>query len=144
MKPNLKWIVKSTLFTLFLVLLLAGCSKKIAFQNSSVVPAAEGTVSITQDDNENHKIDLTVKRLADPSRLSPPKNVYVVWIETSQSGTINIGQLTTSTKGFSNMLTSSLSAVSPHKPQKVFITAEDNAEANYPSMLVILEIKSIF
>lgn len=137
-------MVKSTLFSLFLVLLLAGCSKKIAFQNSSVVPAAEGTIAITQDDNENYKIDLTVKRLADPSRLSPPKNVYIVWIETSQSGTINIGQLTTSTRGFSKMLTSSLSAVSPHKPLKVFITAEDNAEANYPSMSVVLETKPIY
>ena len=144
MKTNLKWILKSSLFSLFLMLLLAGCSKKIAFQNSSVVPAAEGTIAITEDDNENYKIDLAVKRLADPGRLTPPKSVYVVWIETSQSGMVNIGQLTTSTKGFSKMLTSSLSAVSSYKPLKVFITAEDNAEANYPSMSVVLETMPIY
>jgi hypothetical protein len=49
--------------------------KKISFLSSSVVPAAEGTVAISQDKNQNYKIDLTLKRLAEPSRLSAPKNV---------------------------------------------------------------------
>lgn len=139
MNTTLKLIGKSTLLSLILIVFLAGCAKKISFLNSSVVPAAEGTFVIESDDNNNFKIDLTVKRLAEPSRLTPPKNVYVVWIETNQSGTQNIGQLTTSTKGLSKMLTSSLSTVSSHRPLRVFITAEDDAKGNYPSRTVVLD-----
>lgn len=139
MKTNINWIGKSAVLLISLVFILAGCSKKINFQNSSVVPAAEGTVAISQDKNQNYQIDITLKRLAEPSRLSPPKNVYVVWIETSQSGPQNIGKLSTTTKGLSNMLSSSLSTVSTHKPLRVFITAEDDADGNYPSTTVVLE-----
>ncbi|WP_409806857.1 hypothetical protein [Algoriphagus sp.] len=138
MNTNLNKIGKSALLSLILVFLLAGCAKKITFLNSSIVPAAEGTVAISQDKNQNYKIDLTLKRLAEPSRLTPPKKVYVVWIETNQSGTQNIGQLSTTTKGLSSMLSSSLSTVSPHRPLRVFITAEDDAEGNYPDMPVVL------
>jgi hypothetical protein len=139
MKTNLERIGKIAFLSLLLIFLLAGCAKKISFQNSSVVPAAEGTVAISQDKNQNYKIDLTLKRLAEPGRLSPPKNVYVVWIETSQSGTQNIGQLSTTTKGMSNMLSSSLSTVSSHRPLRVFITAEDDGNRNYPGTTVVLE-----
>jgi hypothetical protein len=144
MKTTLKWIGKNTILSLVMLIALAGCSKKTTFLNSSVVPSAEGTVSISQDNNENYKIDLTIKRLAEPSRLSPPKNVYVVWIETAQSGVQNIGQLNTSSKGLSGMLSSSMSTVSPHKPIKVFITAEDDSKGNYPSQIVVLETGPIY
>lgn len=53
-------------------------SKKIAFQTSSVVPSAEGTVKVKKDDNNNYSIYLKVIRLADPMRLEPPKSTCVV------------------------------------------------------------------
>lgn len=143
MKTRLKWSGKNTLLMIMTIFLFAACTKKIVFLNSAVVPAAEGNVSIKQDNNENYNIDLEVKNLADPSRLTPPKNVYVVWMETSQSGVQNIGQLKTSTKGFSKMLTSSLETVTPHKPTSFFITAEDDATGNYPGMTVVLKTDPI-
>ncbi len=128
---------------MMLSIIFAGCATKVTFQNSSVVPSAEGTVKIKQDNNKNYDIDLEVDRLVDPSRLSPPRIVYVVWMETTNSGVQNIGQLRTSTKGLSNMLSSSLKTVSSHKPMGFFITAEDDGDGNYPGNTVVLQTGNI-
>lgn len=135
--------MKWTLLPIMLMFLFAACAKKITFLNSAVVPAAEGTITIKQDKNKNYNIDLAVTQLADPGRLTPPRKMYVVWMETSQSGAQNIGQLNTSTKGFSKMLSSSLQTVSPHKPTGFFITAEDDATGNYPGSTVVLKTAPI-
>ena len=124
--------------TFFLVFSLASCSKKISFQTSSVVPAAQGSVKVKKDDNNNYSIDLNVIRLADPKRLEPSKSTYVVWIETEQNGSKNIGSLNTSSSFFSKTLKSSLKTVSPFKPVSLFITAEDNADIQYPGTQVVL------
>jgi len=139
MKTKMNFMGRNILLLTLLVFLFAACAEKVSFLNSAVVPAAEGTVSIKKGDNNNYSIDLFVKHLADPSRLTPPKSVYVVWMETSQSGVQNIGQLTTSTKGFSKTLTSSLKTVSPHKPTSFFITAETDAIGNYPGRTMVLQ-----
>jgi hypothetical protein len=139
MKSKIRLTGKNAALALVLLFIFTGCTKEIAFLNSAVVPAAEGTVSIKQDKNKNYEIDLNVMRLAEPDRLTPPKNVYVVWMETSHSGVQNIGQLKTSSKGFSKNLTSSLKTVTPHKPVSFLITAEDDATGNYPGMTVVLK-----
>lgn len=143
MKTRMKWTATNTVLPIILMFLFTTCAEKVTFLNSAVVPAAEGTVSIKQDKNNNYNIDLSVKNLADPSRLSPPRSMYVVWMETSQSGAQNIGQLETSSKGLSRMLTSSLQTVSPHKPTGFFITAEDDATGNYPGTTVVLKTAAI-
>ena len=121
-----------------LVLSLASCARKISFQTSSVVPAAEGSVKVKKDKNNNYSIDLNVIRLADPKRLEPSKSTYVVWIETEENGSKNIGSLNTSSSMFSKTLKSSLKTVSPFKPVSFFITAEDNADIQYPGSQVVL------
>jgi len=141
MKPITQKTIKSIFsfaITFFLVLSLASCSRKIAFQTSSVVPAAEGSVKVKKDNNNNYSIDLNVIRLADPKRLEPSKNTYVVWIETAENGSKNIGSLNTSSSMFSKTLKSSLKTVSPFKPESLFITAEDNADIQYPGTQVVL------
>lgn len=139
MKAKMKLIAKIILFMTLSVFLFTSCAQKVTFLNSTVVPAAEGKVIIKPDNNKNYNIDLSVSQLADPARLTPPKAVYVVWMETSESGVQNIGQLKTTKKGFSRMLTSSLKTVTPHKPTGFFITAEDDATGNYPGMTVVLK-----
>ncbi len=128
----------SIVIIFFLVFSLASCSKKISFQTSSVVPSAEGSVKVKKDDNNNYSIDLNVIRLADPKRLEPSKSTYVVWIETAENGSKNIGSLNTSSSMFSKTLKSSLKTVSPFKPVSLFITAEDNADIQYPGTQVVL------
>ena len=119
-------------------LTLNSCARKMSFQTSSVVPAAEGRVKVKKNKNKNYNIDLSVIRLADPSRLDPPKKVYIVWMNTDQNGTKEVGQLKTSSSLLSKTMKSSLSTSVPFQPISFFITAEDDANMNNPSGQVIL------
>lgn len=121
-----------------MLIYFSSCSRKIMFENSSVVPAARGSVSVKQDNNKNYRIGISLSNLAEPERLQPPKKTYVIWMESSDNVTKNIGQLNTSGSMFSSKLTSSFETVSSGKPTRIFITAEDNGDIQYPSSLVIL------
>jgi hypothetical protein len=122
--------------------LLASCARKIQFTNSNVVPAAQGTVKLKRDNNNNYAVHIDVKNLAAPDRLQPPKSVYVVWFETAGRSAQNLGQLKTSSGLFSDALKASLNAVSPFKPTRIFITAEDRADIEYPGSFVVLNTTS--
>jgi hypothetical protein len=144
----MKTIYSDTKKVLFYSLLLfistfaVSCSKKVAFVTSTVVPAAEGKIDIDRDENKNYTIDIEVIRLADPSRLPSPKKTYVVWMETDDNGTKNLGQLRSVSGYFTSSLKGTLSAVTPYKPKRVFITAEDNGTAQNPGTQVVLTTKS--
>jgi hypothetical protein len=135
--PGIKSALSIAIF-LIATILLQSCAHKIGFAASSVVPAAEGSVKVKKDNNNNYNIDLSLIRLAEPKRLSPPKEVYVVWMETEQNGTKNIGQLKTSNSLLSKTLKSSLTTVSSFKPTRIFITAEDDANIQYPGGVTVL------
>lgn len=124
---------------LFILCSFESCARKIAFSTSSVVPAAEGSVKVKKDKNNNYKIDLSLIRLADPKRLEPSKNTYIVWMDTENKGTKNIGQLKSSSSLLSKTLKSSLETVTSFKPTNFFITAEDDANIQYPSGQVVLK-----
>jgi hypothetical protein len=128
---------------LFVMAVLYSCAKKIPFETSTVVPAAEGWVKVKKEKNNNYQVELRVMRLADPKRLTPPKSIYVVWIETEQNGLKNIGQLRTSGSLLSNSLKSSLQTLTPYKPIAFFITAEDNIHIEYPDSQVVLKTDSL-
>lgn len=139
---TLKRSLPIAMMVLFTMLVVQSCSRKIAFAKSSVVPSAEGSIKVKKDNNNNYKIDLSIVRLAEPQRLTPPKEKYVVWMDTQSNGTKNIGQLKTSSGMFSSTLKSSLSTVTPYKPVRIFITAEDNADIQYTSGQRVLETSS--
>ncbi len=127
---------------LFALVVLPSCgTNKYNFSTSSVVPAAEGSVKVKKDGNNNYKIDLNVMRLAEAKRLTPPKAMYIVWMETEQNGNKNIGQLTTSTGFLATTLKSSLTTVTSFKPTGFFITAEDDANVQFPAGQKVLETK---
>jgi hypothetical protein len=107
------------------------------FAISSVVPSAEGAVTVKSDKNNNYTIDLWVVRLVDPSRLTPTKAGYIVWMETEKNGTQNIGQLNSSSGFMSNKQKASLNTVTPFKPVSFFITGEDNLSTQYPGDVVL-------
>ncbi|WP_233268827.1 hypothetical protein [Mucilaginibacter lacusdianchii] len=129
-------------FVLLLSLSVVSCSKKVAFINSTVVPAAQGKITIDKDDNNNYTININIGRLAEASRLTPPKKAYVVWMETESSGTKNLGQLRSESGFFTNSLNASLRTVTPFKPKRVFITAEDEVNIQNPGSQVVLTTKS--
>jgi len=124
---------------LLISFMLPSCARKMSFETSNVVPAAEGSVKVKKNKNKNYDINLSVIRLADPSRLDPPKKVYIVWMNTEQNGTKEVGQLNTSSSLLSKTMKSSLKTSVPFQPTGFFITAEDDADMHSPSGQVVLK-----
>jgi hypothetical protein len=131
------------MYSVFVLLLttviISSCGvTKYNFSTSSVVPAAEGSVKVKKDGNGNYNIDLNVLHLAEAKKLSPAKEMYVVWMDTEQNGRKNLGQLKTSSSFLSKTLKSSLNTVKSFKPTGFFITAEDEADIEYPTGAIVL------
>lgn len=135
---NLKKNILLSVFTIMIVFSLNSCATSVSFLNSSVVPAARGSVKVKKDNNKNYVIQISLTDLAEASRLQPSKLTYIVWMATDRDLTKNIGQLNSS-KGFmSKQLKGSFKTVSSDKPVKIFITAEDDAAVQYPGTQVVL------
>ncbi len=138
MSASKQYHLRKSIFSILTLVIIAlffqSCSKKLSFAISSVVPAAEGTVKIKKDKNHNYKIDLSVIRLAEPGRLTPPKDFYIVWMDSYDNGITNIGQLK-----MTKSLKSSLKTVTSFKPKSFFITAEDHGDIQYSGDEVVLK-----
>lgn len=127
------------LFALIIAMSYTSCAKKIAFQTSTVVPAARGTVKIKKDDNKNYLIQIELENLAEVDRLEPSKKAYVVWMESENAMVKNIGQIKSGSKFLSSKLKASFETTTPLKPSKIFITAEDDVDAQFPGYQLIME-----
>ncbi|WP_199749399.1 hypothetical protein [Flavobacterium sp. RSP46] len=123
---------------MLMLLSISSCGKNIAFQNSIVVPAANGSVNVTKDSNKNYLIKIKISDLAEVNRLQPSKNVYVVWMETDGDIVRNIGQIKSNSGFLSSKLRATFETVTAYKPSKIFITAEDDGDIQYPGMQMIL------
>jgi hypothetical protein len=126
----------------FMLLSVSSFAQKMNFVNSTVVPSAMGSVKIDRDKNKNYNIDISIMHLTDPSRLTPSKKSYVVWIQTEYNGVKSIGRLHSASGFLSNTMKASLHAVTPLKPSKVFVTAEDYGDAQMPGSVIVLSTKS--
>lgn len=136
--------IKRTFSGIFIPLLIivllsvSGCSKKLAFQQSTVVPAAKGYVKITKDENKNYRIKLELSDLAEIKRLDPQKESYVVWMSSDNNTTTNLGRISSSGSLLSKRLTVSFETVTAIKPSLIFITAENESNTKYPTGTTIL------
>jgi hypothetical protein len=135
---NISKNILSGIFAAMILFSVSACSKSVSFLTSSVVPAARGEVKIKVDNNKNYSIEITLSELAEVSRLNPPRLTYIVWMVTDQELTKNIGQLKSSVSFMSKRLKGSFRTVSSDKPVKIFITAEDDKDIQYPGNQVIL------
>jgi hypothetical protein len=135
-KGKLNTLTK-TLFSGILVTMMifsfSSCAKKALFLISSVVPAAQGEVTVTKDKNNNYVIKMQISNLAQVDRLQPPKKSYVVWMEAERGITKNIGLITSS-----NKLNVSFETVATLRPTRIFITAEEDEGVQYPGSMVVL------
>ncbi len=124
-----------TLTLLLVVFSIISCAKKIMFQTSSVIPAARGQVALKKDKNNNYQVQMTLSYLAEPERLSPAKNTYVVWVVSEENEIpVNLGQIIGTSK-----LKVKFETVTSSKPKKIFITAENDASTQYPGNMVVLQ-----
>jgi len=121
---------KGIFFSMLVVSMLflsTACSQKVTFLNSSVVPAAKGTVKVKQDNNnKNYVIQVEIQDLAEVERL-----------QTDRGNTENLGQLNSSSSFFSKQKTASLETVSSYKPRKIFVTAESGSDVRYLGKMVM-------
>jgi hypothetical protein len=142
-------ISKSTnmLFALIAMLIatssLSSCSKTLRFNISPVLPSAVGTVKLSTDDNKNRTMTLNIKNLVDPQRLTPPKKIYVVWMQTKNDGTRNLGSLVGSEGYFSSTRTATFSSVITGEPLRFFVTAEESAQVSGPGPVTVLTTSSL-
>ena len=125
-----------TLTYLALTLIITSCANLVIFPISTITPAADITASVKQDNNGNYRISITAKNLAAVERLNPARSAYVVWIVTEKDGVRNIGILSNK-----NAETTGLETLTPFKFSEVFITAEDQLDASYPTGVEITRTK---
>jgi hypothetical protein len=140
MKKNLpipQW--NPIVFLVLIALLFSACSRKMNFGISQVDPGADGYVKLSSDKNNNTAIHVRIRHLAPVERLTPPGKVYVVWMVTENNRDRNIGQLRNMNLLFSRARVAELKTVTPFKPSKFFITAEDNASVTTPGTGVVLK-----
>lgn len=123
---------------LFAAFLISSCATKMIFTVSPVVPVAEGSVKITKSKNENFIINVTIINLPEPARLTPSRKVYVVWTETGSGPAKNIGMIKSSRQLLSHTMKGSLKTAATLKPTKVYITAEDDGNVQFPGSQIVL------
>ena len=128
---------------LFITMTLSSCSKTLRFNISPVLPSAVGTVKLSTDDNKNRTMTLNIKNLVDPQRLTPPKKIYVVWMQTKNDGTRNLGSLVGSEGYFSSTRTATFSSVITGEPLRFFVTAEESAQVSGPGPVTVLTTSSL-
>ncbi len=121
-----------------LIFPMNACAQRVKFSKSTVVPAAQGTVRVKKDKNNNYLIRVNIDNLAAPERLSPSRQAYVLWMVTEDNMPQNIGRIKVSTKFLSTKLKASFETVSSIKPMRIFITAENDTGVQYPDYDIIL------
>jgi hypothetical protein len=109
-------------------------SQEYPMKASNSVPAAAGIVKAQRDkDNGNTKLDIRVWHLANPSRLTPPANAYIVWVRPRDGAAVKQGAIRVDKdqKGEVKLVTEA-------KDFEVFITAEQSESVDVPSDFQVL------
>lgn len=135
---NLNANVPKLLTILLITFLCSSCSKTLRFNISPVTPEATGTVKLGTDDNKNRTVTLSIKNLVDPGRLTPPKKIYVVWMQTKSNGVKSLGTLVSTEGYFTSTRSASFTSVIRGEPTRFYITAEDNAQVTGPGPVTVL------
>jgi hypothetical protein len=104
-----------------------GGGKNIKMMAGKQTPAAHGTVNVQTGRNGNTKLKIDVKDLAEPGALTPPRNVYVVWVQPPDKTPRNEGALVVNKN-----LDGQLQTRTPFANFRVFITAETDAQVQKP------------
>lgn len=116
------------------VLIGSGCGPQTArLETSPSVPAAVGEARLTTDENANTRVELQVKHLAPVENLTPPKNFYVVWAESPEGKTMNLGRLMVRPDRTGRFV-----GITPLQVFRLLVTAEQDPLPAAPSSQVVL------
>ena len=128
--------MKFKLLPLLLIVFFSSCATTKEFPVSQIAPSAEMKVKYNQDKYDNYIFEVSTEFLTDPQRLSPPKSVYVFWVETESNGVMNLGRLDSKTTDKAKIKT-----LTPFEPKTVFITAETTSDVRKPAGIEISRLK---
>lgn len=117
-------------------------AQKVHFNTSTVVPAAEGTVKVSTNKDKGYNIDISILHLAGPRRLEPAAKTYIVWMDTERNGTKNLGEMQSKDGFLSSTLKASMKTITPFRPTRIFITAEDVAAISNPQGQQVLTTRT--
>jgi hypothetical protein len=101
---------------------LAACatsSGRTPLINAPNTPAAEGTIATSAEQNGNLQLEVSVKHVAPPERVSPGATAFVVWVQPRGGPPQNVGALQVDKD-----LNGHLRATTPFWSFDVFVTAE--------------------
>jgi hypothetical protein len=116
---------------LLLVVTAAACAgaPQVRMSVTERMPAAEGTVTVGEAENDNTALEVSVRHLAPPEKIAPEATTYVVWARASAADRVqNLGALKVN-----DDLRGTLKTVTPLRTFDVFITAEASPTAQSPS-----------
>jgi hypothetical protein len=130
---NFKSTCLACVASVIFILSMSSCAVKTHFLTSEIVPAAQGIVIVKTDKNDNYVIAVKISNLSPSNRLTPPREAYVVWMIKNDNSVLNLGQLNSSDNFMSNNLDASFETVSSSRPSKIVVTAENQADIQYPS-----------
>ena len=100
-----------------------------SLSSDPTMPAAEGQAKFSMGTNDNTAIDVNVKHLAQPEKLTPPASTYVVWTQAKPNeAPQNIGQLKVDKD-----LSGTIQTVTPLHSFDLFITAEGSGQVQSPT-----------
>ena len=111
-----------------LVSMLSGCNRPQTMVSGPGVPASQGTVKASKNDNGNTKIEVHVKHLAPPAKVAPDSSVYVVWLQPRDGAKLNIGALV-----LNRDLEGKLETTTPHRRFQISVTPEPGGHVEAPS-----------
>lgn len=127
MKPVLCVALMLTLFSF-------GGWKKYHLTNDPSNPAAVGDLEARRDKkNGNTELRLKVENLADPARLTPPANTYIVWVQARDGQPQKQGVIMVD-KNFNG----GMDATTTVRDGDLFITPEMSAIVTQPSGIQVL------
>lgn len=107
---------------------LAGCAgPRVAAAPD--LSQAQGVVRFGRLSDERVSIDLTVRRLEEPSKLNPPGHAYVAWVRPDRdSPPQNVGAL-----AMDEQLNGELRTATDLKRFELFVTAEAASDVEKPA-----------
>ncbi len=111
---------------------------------ATTVPAEnKGQVQIKRDATGNYVVQINLRELEAVNKFDEAsKKSYIVWMNTENGTSKNLGQINSNSGWLSDKSKASFEAVSALKPTKVFITEEDMAGVIKPGKNIIWSTNS--